>query len=261
MKTDAADQVEEELLFNADNIVIEPNFVNVIDYTKTRKSKKRSTYKAEFKLEAIEVAKNSSNRQAGKQLFIDESCIRKWRNKTKESVRDNSDLVEHLETSSELEGMTTDKEIGYLEAEKLMKSVKNRRKSYSSLQKLEVVSYAEITGNRQAAKIFSIDESCIRKWRINKELLLEINKERGTKRKPNLHWPTLDNELKTWAMEQMKDGAILKPSEIKTKSIEMAKSLKLSNFKGTSSYIFKFMERYKISPAGQNSRKKINKKN
>lgn len=137
------------------------------------------------------------------------------------------------------------------------------RKSYTSGEKLEAIKYAEITGrqlrsarnkvnvwnhvgNRQAAKIFSIDESCIRKWRQNKELLIVIHRERGTKRKPNLHWPDLDKSLKDWVMVQLNSGTRVKPSEIKAKSIEIAKDLNITNFKGTSSYIFKFMSRYRI---------------
>lgn len=101
-------------------------------------------------------------------------------------------------------------------------------------------------GNRQAAKIFSIDESCIRKWRQNKEMLIEIHHERGTKRKPNLHWPEIDRMLKDWVIVQMSSGIRLKPSEIKAKSLEIAETLSITNFKGTSSYIFKFMMRYHI---------------
>lgn len=159
--------------------------------------------------------------------------------------------------------VTRDNEFQQMEIEvdneQFIQTQKNRRKSYSSSQKLKVVSYAEVAGNRQAARWAAIDESCIRKWRLNKELLIEINSERGTKRKPNLHWPSLDMELKSWVLEQMKNGVILKPSAIKTKSIELAKALDLSDFKGTSSYIFKFMERYKI-PGRQtrHSAKKLN---
>lgn len=133
------------------------------------------------------------------------------------------------------------------------------RKSYSSQQKLEAVGTAELLGNRQAAKVFNIDESNIRKWRLNKDLLIEINRERGTKRKPNLHWPSLDQELKTWSHAQMQSGVLLKPSEIKTKSLEIAEKLKLKDFRGTSSYVFKFMERYRITsrPAKNPVKKKI----
>lgn len=77
-------------------------------------------------------------------------------------------------------------------------------------------------------------------------MLIEIHQERGTKRKPNLHWPDIDRLLKDWVIHQMASGIRLKPSEIKAKSIEIAESLNITNFKGTSSYIFKFMMRYHI---------------
>lgn len=136
------------------------------------------------------------------------------------------------------------------------------RKSYPSHQKLKAIETAEVLGNRKAAKVFNIDESNIRKWRLNKDLLIEINRERGTKRKPNLHWPLLDQELKTWSLAQIQSGALLKPAEIKMKSLEIAEALKLKDFKGTSSYIFKFMERYRITskPAKNPVKKKLKEK-
>lgn len=250
-KTELNEQLEEEFYTCVkESTTPQPQFdLELIDCTKTFKTK-RSTYNNEVKLEAIKFAEKSSNRQAAKNLSIDESCIRKWRNQ-KNSLQDNVQIDEKYDTLSELEGTVT-VDVGEqmeteVAGEEFVKTEKNRRKSYSSSKKLKVVSYAEMTGNRQAAKVYSIDESCIRKWRLNKELLIEIDKERGTKRKPNLHWPKLDAELKAWVTEHMNNsGTLLKPSEIKSKSIELAKNLELSDFRGTSSYIFKFMERYKI---------------
>lgn len=110
----------------------------------------------------------------------------------------------------------------------------------------QVVRYAELVGNRQAAKAFFVDESCVRKWRTKKKELLEIDSDRCTKRKPNLHWPDLDKNLREWVNEQLSQGIEVKPSMIKAKSIEIASSLELIDFKGTSSYVFKFMQRYRI---------------
>ncbi|KAG5666306.1 hypothetical protein PVAND_017857 [Polypedilum vanderplanki] len=131
-----------------------------------------------------------------------------------------------------------------------VKEIKTRR-AYSSGEKLEVVAFAEVSSNRQAAKVFCIDESCIRKWRNQKEQLIEINRERGTKRKPNLRFPQLEAQLKSFVIKKLEAGFILRPSEIKAESIRIAEELKIENFKGTSSYIFKFMERYHI-PSGRN---------
>lgn len=249
LKAEPIEQLEEEFYASAkDSTTPDPQFDNrLIECTKAFKTK-RSSYNNEVKLEAIKFAENSSNRKAAKKLSIDESCIRKWRNQ-KNSLQDNIQIDEQYDISSELEeAVTVDEQMETdVASEEFVKTEKVRRKSYSSSKKLKVVSYAETAGNRQAARVYSIDESCIRKWRLNKELLIEIDRERGTKRKPNLHWPKLDAELKAWVTEKMTNGGtLLKPSEIKSKSIELAKNLELHGFKGSSSYIFKFMERYKI---------------
>ena len=45
---------------------------------------KRQTYDVKFKMEVIEVAEKSSNREASRQFKIDESMLRRWRqNKSK----------------------------------------------------------------------------------------------------------------------------------------------------------------------------------
>lgn len=126
-----------------------------------------------------------------------------------------------------------------------VKSIR-KRNSYTSAQKLEIVKLAEIIGNRKAAREYGTDESNVRKWRSAKEMLIVIDRDRGLKRKSNLHWPQLDSALKRWVQQKMDEGAILKPMDIKKKSIELANELNIENFYGTSSYIFKFMDRYNI---------------
>ena len=43
------------------------------------------------------------------------------------------------------------------------------RASYTASFKLRVVAYAVEKGNRVAGKQFSIDESCVRRWRSQRE--------------------------------------------------------------------------------------------
>lgn len=191
----------------------------------------------------------TSQQQAEQPFSSDDSFIRNWQHMSENMQQENineieSNLAELIYEETAVEQVQVEP-CDDLADDEQKRTVKNR-KSYSSGQKLDVVKCAEVTGNRQAAKIFSIDESCIRKWRLNKQLLIEIHQERGTKRKPNLHWPELDMELKGWVKDQMNCGRNLKPAEIKAKSIEIANALNLTTFKGTSSYIFKFMERYRI---------------
>lgn len=206
----------------------------------------RNRYTLKEKLNAIKVAEAFGNRKAEKLLNIDESCIRKWRNQ-KEKLQSQEDLdvntVEYNVSTSPLNNLMK------ISDKKEIKS----RKSYTTSQKLEIVSFAETSTNRKTAKIYNIDESCIRKWRNQKEMLESINKERCTRRKPNLRFPQLENRLKQFVQQRMdyQNGFFLRPHEIRAESIKIAKDLNISNFKGTSSYIFKFMERYNI-PSSRN---------
>lgn len=50
------------------------------------------------------------------------------------------------------------------------------RKSYTAEQKLEMVEFAEIHGNRKAARVFCINESSIRGWRKAKHVLISLPK-------------------------------------------------------------------------------------
>lgn len=124
---------------------------------------------------------------------------------------------------------------------------RRKRKSYVSSEKLKIIAYAEVTGNRQAGKEFNIDESLVRKWRGQKNLLLQITQSRDTKRKPNLRFPEVEERLKEFVENKIAEGVHLQPREIKAEAVKIANEMEISNFKGTSSYIFKFMERYKYT--------------
>jgi transposase len=222
----------EEESVEADPLVKEEDEDYHVDaiYEEPEKLRYRTRYTPKQKEKIMKAAESSSNKEASKQFGVDQSCIRKWRAKlTQPTPSSSSDTLE-------------EKQKPETETPRVVK----KRRAYTAGWKLEVVNYAEVTGNRQAAKIFGIDESCIRKWRVAKEMLIEINRERGTKRKPNLHWADLEKTLKNWVLQQMNNGHLLKPKEIREKSLEIAKEMNIDNFRGTSSYIFKFMERYHI---------------
>ncbi|KAG5668756.1 hypothetical protein PVAND_016683 [Polypedilum vanderplanki] len=262
-----------EIEENIETINIDPLDQN--STTSKSQPRLRLRYTLKEKLKAIEIAEKSSNRQAAKELSIDESCIRKWRRQKEHiKINENQDACKLRKKKSNFEISTTtvpdidtfdtiECEIQTAEVEEeiepkaaAVKEIKTRR-AYSSGEKLEVVAFAEVSSNRQAAKVFCIDESCIRKWRNQKEQLIEINRERGTKRKPNLRFPQLEAQLKSFVIKKLEAGFILRPSEIKAESIRIAEELKIENFKGTSSYIFKFMERYHIPSGKKSNVKKI----
>ena len=50
-------------------------------------------------------------------------------------------------------------------------SCKRKRISYTNEFKLKVISKAEDVGNREAGRLFNIDESNIRLWRRNKSTI------------------------------------------------------------------------------------------
>lgn len=213
----------------------------------------RYRYTLKEKLQAIKVAEEIGNRAAEKILSIGESCIRKWRSQKVEILnevnlernrlpRKKSD--QHLEVTVECKPEET-VTIAYEDIEGRKKEFRPR-KSYQSSLKLDAVAYAEVAGNRQAAKVYRIDESCIRKWRSQKDQLIKVKEDRNTKRIPNLRFPEIEKRLKHFVEQNKKEGILLKPNEIKAESIKIARELNVQNFKGTSSYIFKFMERYQI---------------
>jgi len=265
--------IQEEHLEEEENeemIIIDP----LLDTTENSpKPRVRLRYTLKEKMRAIDLAERTSNRQAAKVLSIDESCIRKWRQQ-KEQIRTNGNQeackISKKSSNVQLESqdMDFDTEIECeiqtevadesMNEPKPVKEVRTR-KSYSSGEKLEVVAFAEVTGNRQAAKIFKIDESCIRKWRNQKQMIIEINQERGTRRKPNLRFPAVESRLKAYVNQKLNEGIVMKPSEIKAESIRIAEEMNIVNFKGTSSYIFKFMERYHF-PSSRSKGTKSSKK-
>lgn len=174
-----------------------------------------------------------------------------------EHLEENLEMKEHekLEKKPRLEVLNF--ETGKIEV--LIKP----RKSYTPQQKLEIIKFAEIESNRSAMRKFEIDESCIRRWRVQKETIQNIYHEQQTSnrvvsnRKPRICWPDLERELKDWVVENKDRGIMLKPYEIKATAIEIARNRKIDNFKGTSSFIFKFMQRNDIaSPPPKKSKKK-----
>ena len=46
------------------------------------------------------------------------------------------------------------------------------RVSYTTAFKLRVIAYAVSNGNRAAGRQFSVDESCVRRWKLQRERLL-----------------------------------------------------------------------------------------
>ena len=62
------------------------------------------------------------------------------------------------------------------------------RASYTASFKLRVVAYAVDKGNRAAGKQFNVDESCVRRWRSQREKLLKTPRNKRAQRGALLHF-------------------------------------------------------------------------
>ena len=131
----------------------------------------------------------------------------------------------------------------------------NKRNSYTVGIKLSVIELAEKQGNRVASRVYHMNESCVRGWRKQKDQLLKMNINKKTQRRAFPHWPELEVELKQWVNEQYEKGTKVKFQEIKNRSIVIAQKQNIENFKGTNSFIFKFMKRNDVPSASPKTRR------
>lgn len=131
------------------------------------------------------------------------------------------------------------------------------RKSYTVDQKLKIIEYAEVHNNRTAARHYSINESSIRCFRRQKDILLKMNPEKKTNRKAFPHWPQLERDLKEFVEKYPSEhGVKAKLKDIKQQAIAIAKNRGIDNFNGSNSYIFKFMQRHNLPSASPRPRKR-----
>lgn len=130
------------------------------------------------------------------------------------------------------------------------------RKSYTVEEKLNIIKFAEENNNRVAARNFAINESSVRCFRRQKEMLLKMNPQKKTNRKANPHWPQLEEELKQYVVNHPAEhGSKAKLKEIKAEAIEIAAKHGIEKFNGSNSYIFKFMQRHNLPSASPRPRK------
>lgn len=135
------------------------------------------------------------------------------------------------------------------------KNVMNR-KSYTVANKLQIIEYAEEHNNRSAARFFNMNESSVRCFRRQKEVLLKMSPLKKTNRKAFPHWPKLETELKDFVINHPKaHGTKAKLKDIKEKAIEISKKHGIDNFNGSNSYIFKFMQRHQLPSASPRPRR------
>ncbi len=79
-------------------------------------------------------------------------------------------------------------------------------KSYTAKEKLTVIAYAEVHGNRAAQREFNINEKNVRRWRNEKEDLLRQKKTRRANRGKQAAYPKLEESLLQFVTERRSQG-------------------------------------------------------
>ena len=107
------------------------------------------------------------------------------------------------------------------------------RTSYCASFKLRVVAYAVDKGNRAAGKQFNVDESCVRRWRSQREKLLETPRNKRALRGRSAAFPELEKEVAEWITEKRKAGTGMSTNIIRLKAKSVAQKLGLEQFKAS----------------------------
>lgn len=79
--------------------------------------------------------------------------------------------------------------------------------SYTARFKLQVVGYAVEHGNRAAGKKSAVNESCVRRWRVQREQLTDTPKLKHANRRGAALFPDLEKELACWIKEKRQGGS------------------------------------------------------
>jgi transposase-like protein len=124
---------------------------------------------------------------------------------------------------------------------------KRKRQSYTAEFKQSVVKHAEENGNREAGRIFEVDEKSVRQWRQKKDELSLTPRSKRARRSGITKWPKLEDELKQWINGQRESGRSVSTVMIRLKAQSLSKQLKCENFIGGPSWCYRFMKRNGLS--------------
>lgn len=124
---------------------------------------------------------------------------------------------------------------------------KAKRTAYNVAFKLKAIQLAIKKGNRKAAIELCINESMVRKWRLQKDQLSASTKTRKAFRGNKARWPELEAELEDWVNIQGDNERGLSNVKVRLKAIEMAKQKGLDNFTGNETWYYRFMRRKGLS--------------
>lgn len=122
-----------------------------------------------------------------------------------------------------------------------------RRSSYDASFKLKAIDLAIQEGNRAAARKLSVNESMVRRWRRQREELMQCQKSRKAFRGHKSRWPELENVLEEWVKTLRAGGRGVSTVQIRLKAKTIAREMNIKDFKGGPSWCFRFMKRKNLS--------------
>ena len=122
-----------------------------------------------------------------------------------------------------------------------------RRSSYDASFKLKAIELAIQEGNRAAARKLSVNESMVRRWRRQREELMQCQKSRKAFRGHKSRWPELENVLEDWVSTQRAGGRGVSTVQIRLKAKTIAREMNIEDFKAGPSWCFRFMRRKNLS--------------
>uniref|UniRef100_A0A7N6B6A5 HTH CENPB-type domain-containing protein n=1 Tax=Anabas testudineus TaxID=64144 RepID=A0A7N6B6A5_ANATE len=118
-----------------------------------------------------------------------------------------------------------------------------KRHAYDAEFKLKAISHALEHGNRAASREFNINESMVRKWRQQQDVLRQVKKTKKSFRGNKARWPQLEDKLEQWVVEQRAASRRVTTVTIRMEATALASKLNISEFRGGPSWCFRFMKR------------------
>ncbi|XP_046572797.1 zinc finger protein 502-like isoform X2 [Haliotis rubra] len=129
---------------------------------------------------------------------------------------------------------------------------KRKRHAYDASFKLRAVARAEATNNCAAAREFEIDERQVRNWRKEKASLMEMPKNKQSRRFTLSPFIQLEDILAEWVLDKRQHGLTVTRSMIRLRALTEYKAKKdefslPSSFQASSTWCTRFMNRMKLA--------------
>lgn len=118
-----------------------------------------------------------------------------------------------------------------------------RRVQYSAKQKRSIIIYAEIHGNRKAARDHGVPESNVRLWRIHRDAIFRCEPRRMNFRGRKPLYPNLEVKLVTFILHTRAQALPVTRRILSLKAKEIAEEEGIQHFKSSEGWVDKFMKR------------------